>query len=326
MVQEVKILFLFLDGIGLGVDDPAKNPFAVANMPNLHSLLGGVKLLAKNAPLVNERATLRAVDAGLGISGLPQSATGQAVLLTGVNVPAELGYHYGPKPNSEVAAYIKRGSVFSRLLDIGKHAAFINAYPPNYFEAIQSGRRLYAAIPLAAVSSGVPLRTQEDMISGQAISADFTGLGWHTHLGLTDVPIYSPYQAGEKLVELTGDYDFALFEYWLSDYAGHHQDMQGAIELLETFDRVLEGLLNSWDDQTGLILLTSDHGNMEDLSTRRHTNNTVPLLLIGAPDIRRIFESDSQMSATSNPISNSSIKSLTDITPAILRTLINSYE
>ena len=46
-----------------------------------------------------KQVSLLALDAGLGVEGLPQSATGQAVLLTGVNIPAELGYHYGPKPN-----------------------------------------------------------------------------------------------------------------------------------------------------------------------------------------------------------------------------------
>jgi 2,3-bisphosphoglycerate-independent phosphoglycerate mutase len=36
-------------------------------------------------------------------------------------------------------------------------------------------------------------------------------------------------------------------------------------------------------------LLTSDHGNLEDLSTRRHTANPVPALLIGAPAYRNAF-------------------------------------
>jgi bisphosphoglycerate-independent phosphoglycerate mutase (AlkP superfamily) len=39
----------------------------------------------------------------------------------------------------------------------------------------------------------------------------------------------------------------------------------------------------------GLILLTSDHGNMEDLSVRKHTANPVPALVIGAPEARRKF-------------------------------------
>ena len=46
--------------------------------------------------------------------------------------------------------------------------------------------------------------------------------------------------------------------------------------------RVLLGLLDEWRDDEGLIVIISDHGNMEDLSTRRHTLNDVPTVVIGA--------------------------------------------
>jgi 2,3-bisphosphoglycerate-independent phosphoglycerate mutase len=72
-----------------------------------------------------------------------------------------------------------------------------------------------------------------------------------------------------------------MFEYWASDYAGHKQDMDSAVQQLEVFDGVLEGLIKLWDTDEDLILVTSDHGNMEDLSTRRHTDAKVPGLVIG---------------------------------------------
>src|SRR5208283_4184720 len=102
----MRVLFIFLDGVGLGIDDPNINPFARVEMPFLQSLLGGQKLLAGAAPYMGERATLLALDAGLGVNGLPQSATGQAVLLTGINIPQEIGEHYGPKPNPAVAKFL----------------------------------------------------------------------------------------------------------------------------------------------------------------------------------------------------------------------------
>jgi 2,3-bisphosphoglycerate-independent phosphoglycerate mutase len=308
----MRLLFLFLDGVGLGDENPEINPFAKAELPVLRRLLDGKRLVAQSAPLENERATLIALDAGLGVQGLPQSATGQAVLLTGHNIPAQLGYHYGPKPNGDVAAFIKNGNLFSQLNKCGKRSAFLNAYPPGYFQGIQSGRRLYASIPLAAVSAGMSLFTAEDLRHGRALSADFTGSGWHSHLELTDTPVFSPYQSGELLAQLSQEYDFAFFEYWLSDYAGHRQNMEQAIELLGTFDQVLDGLLNTWDDHSGMILLTSDHGNLEDLSTRRHTSNPVPALIIGETITRRAFSSQ--------------MKSLTDIAPAIISLLTDSTD
>ncbi len=304
----MRVFFLFLDGVGLGAEDAqsrSHNPLARANMPALQQLLGGGRLLLAAAPLENQRASLRALDACLGVEGLPQSATGQAALLTGQNVPAILGYHYGPKPDPQVATLVQNGNLFSSLRQRGRRVAFLNAYPPGYFQGIQSGRRLYAAIPLAATSAGLPLMTEADLHAGRAVSADFTGLGWRTHLGLPDTPVLSPFQAGERLANLAMQYDFSLFEYWLSDYAGHHRNMQEAVRLLETFDQVLAGLLGTWDDQAGLILITSDHGNMEDLRTRRHTANPVPALLVGAPELREAF--------------NQGLHDLTGIEPAVMR-------
>src|SRR5512140_1570606 len=119
----MRVLFIFLDGVGLGRDDRATNPFAGTPMPTLESLLGGRRLLAEAAPFVGERASLLALDASLGVSGFPQSATGQAVLLTGENIPAQIGEHYGPKPNPPVAQLIQKGTLFSRLIKAGKTAA-----------------------------------------------------------------------------------------------------------------------------------------------------------------------------------------------------------
>ena len=241
------------------------------------------------------------------MDGLPQSATGQAALLTGINVPQEIGYHYGPKPNKEVATFINNGNIFSRLSEEGYRSALLNAYPPGYFSTIESGRRLFSAIPLAVTSAGISLKTLDDLMQGQALSADFTAQGWREHLQLPDTPVLSPEKAGERIADLMKDYDLAIFEYWLSDYAGHRQDMPAAQALLETFDKVLGGLFKAWDDNQGLILITSDHGNMEDLSTRRHTFNPVPGLLIGAREARRYFAAD--------------LKDILGITPAIIKTI-----
>ncbi len=285
----MKILFLFLDGIGLGEDNPEINPFVRANMPYLESLLGGKKITKSAAPFESDIATLKAIDPNLGVKGLPQSATGQAVLLTGINIPAELGYHYGPKPNPEVAQYLDGKTVFSRVVQSGKKTALLNAYPPRYFDGIDSGKRLYSSIPLALTNAGVPLFTEKDYYAGNALSADFTGEGWRTFLGFKDAPLFDPESAGSNLANLASQYDFSFFEYWASDYAGHKQDMPWAVKQLEILDGVLKGLLSKSDCQSDLLLITSDHGNMEDLGTRKHTSANVPLLLFGDKKNRDVF-------------------------------------
>ena len=306
-ISKMNLLFFFIDGLGLGSNDPETNPLVRANMPALNNLLNGQRLISDTVPFESDRATLLALDACLNIEGMPQSATGQAALLTGQNIPALVGRHYGPKPNQAITDIVKNRNLFKALKKEGRSAAFLNAYPPSYFEAIYSGRRIYAAIPLAATSAGISLRTAADLDRGEAISADFTAQGWRDHLGLTDTPVLSLPAAGQRLVKLAQEFDFSLFEYWLSDYAGHRQNMLEACRLLESFDQVLGGLLQSWDENKGIIVITSDHGNLEDLSSRRHTKNPVPALVIGASHLRAQF--------------TRSLHDLTNIAPAILQFL-----
>ncbi|OGO30859.1 MAG: hypothetical protein A2136_06310 [Chloroflexi bacterium RBG_16_54_11] len=319
----MKLLFIFMDGVGLGRNDPQVNPFVRAQLPNLDGLLDGNKLVANGrepgpaygrTAIHTRRASLLALDACLGVEGTPQSASGQATLLTGKNVPQTLGYHDGPKPNPIIMGILQQETLFSHMQVNGHRAILLNAFPPRYFKSIESGHRLPGAIAMAAKYAGMHLSTADDLQRGEAISADFTAQGWREQLGLQDAPLLSPLQAGVRLANLSNGTKLAFFEYWLSDVAGHQREMQPACELLETFDAVLGSLLNGWDDEAGLILLTSDHGNLEDLSTRRHTRNDVPLLLIGSLPNRERFIEELERSRGSRAKLD-----LTDVTPAILK-------
>jgi hypothetical protein len=302
----MKFLFLFLDGVGLGADDPETNPFAKVELPHLQSLLNGYRLIQNQfTKTIAPRATFLPLDACLGVEGRPQSASGQAALLTGKNIPQRIGQHYGPKPNAEIRSILEEGTLFSQLKDTGFKASLLNAYPQGYFQMVNSGRRLPGVVAMSSRLAGIPLKTTEDLIKGEAISADFTARGWHEHLNLPETPILSPEEAGVRLGKLAQSQDFSFFEYWLSDYAGHRRNMETAGELLEIFDQVLGGLLSIWDDEAGIILITSDHGNLEDLTIRNHTRNLVPAIVVGAPELRASF--------THN------LKDLTDIHPEILK-------
>lgn len=298
------ILFLFFDGVGLGPDDPGRNPFATAEIPNLIALLGGRRPLAGLPRIETGPTIFIPTDASLGVPGLPQSATGQAAILTGLNVPALVGGHWGPKPNEAVADIVKQDNIFQTL---GLRAALANAYPPRYFAAIRSGRRNYSTVPLAVTSAGLPLFTVEDLRAGRAFSADFTGEGWRSELKFGDTPVYSPREAGHRLAQAALGRAFTFFEHWLTDLVGHRGTLGEAIRLIETLDAVLGGLLEAWADSRGLIVVTSDHGNLEDMSTRHHSLNRVPTLIVG--DGRAAFAED--------------LTDLTGFVPAIQRALGN---
>jgi 2,3-bisphosphoglycerate-independent phosphoglycerate mutase len=296
-------------------------------MPTMDHLLQGNKIIANDHHnptddrliLVNtDHASLVALDACLGVDGIPQSASGQASLMTGRNVSAILGFHEGPKPNPAIISILEEGSLFSYLSQQDFRSTLVNAYPPRYFESIETGYKLPGVIALSASLAGIQLKTLDDLYRGEAISADFTGQGWRDRLGFTDAPLLTLNEAGERLYNLSRGYDLALFEYWITDIAGHQQDMHSAIDLLEMFDIVLGSLLRSWNGNEGLILITSDHGNLEDLSTRRHTLNEVPLLLIGTPAHRERFIAELHRSKGMREKFN-----LADINPAMISMLRN---
>jgi hypothetical protein len=271
---------LFLDGVGIGSSDPAKNPVAAARLPALRSLLEGEIPVAGRTSVWTAAATLLPLDATLGVGGLPQSGTGQTALFTGENAARLVGKHYGPHPYSTLRPVIQERSIFRRLLDMKRQPYFANAFPQKFFDyARRNGSRL-TVTTLACQMSGIPLLHSEHLLRGLAVSADITGAGWR-ELGYPDMPVIEPPEAGRRLAALSTENDFVLFEYWKTDHAGHSDDFDLAVSVLETFDAMLGGIIEAADLRSTLVVLTSDHGNLEDMSTKTHTRNPVPFLLLG---------------------------------------------
>ena len=76
--------------------------------------------------------------------------------------------------------------------------------------------------------------------------------------------------------------------------------------MMERFDEVLAGVLKTWDWDRGQIIITSDHGNVEDLGVRTHTLNPVPTIFIGREHARLAKR----------------VRDLSDIAPAVTDYLI----
>lgn len=263
------IVFVFWDGVGLGTR--AHNPFLAAEMPFMDELLDGQRPLAVSPEAFTNQAAAFGVDACLGVEGRPQSATGQAALISGRNVPLEIGEHYGPKPNAAIRAILDEGTLFSELAIGGLRVASANAYPPPYFAGINSGRRLFSVFPYALQRAGLPLGNVGTYKKGQAISGTMTGKDWREHLGLLDVPIYSPEAAGKLVGRKSQEVDFLFYEHWVTDVLGHRNQFADAARHFGDLDSFLRGLTGSVDLAQTLILVGSDHGNVEDCRHGRHT-------------------------------------------------------
>ncbi len=264
-----------MDGFGLGPDDPELNPLVGAHMPWLRHLLGG-PLTQDSTEVSRDGVVFRRLDATLGHEGRPQSATGQTTLLTGLNGAAAMGRHYGPWPGPTLKALLDHDTLFHHA-QVNGGAALANAYPREYFEAL-GGRRLRANAPVvAARSAQVELRDLKRYRAGEAAAADIDGArfaAWRS-----DLPPQGARGAAAALAGIASRAAFTFFDVWTSDALGHAQDYAGALRLLANLDVLLGELQSEAGELT--VVLTSDHGNLEDLSSSRHTVNPVPLLVLG---------------------------------------------
>jgi hypothetical protein len=273
-------------------------------MPTLRELFDGALPTRENGNYASARATLVPTDATLGVPGLPQSATGQTALFTGVNAPREIGEHLGPYPNTALREILARDNLFKRLVAASRRVAFANAYPPIFFERLARAKARRSATSYAVESAGVRYRDIDDLRAGRAVSAFVTNKLWRDYGA--DVPLLTARAAGANLARLAQENDLTVFEYFLADAAGHKANPAFTVRVLAKVDELVRGVLDGSTLDDTLVVVTSDHGNLEDLTAKGHTRNPVPTIHIGA---RR-----EQIALP--------IYSLTDLTPAILKLLL----
>lgn len=293
-MNSASVLLFFIDGLGIGKRQET-NPLAQ---------IGHVEPLAhfqtENSEIVFD-GVLTHTDPRLGVEGRPQSASGQTTILTGINAPQLLGFHKQGFPNEILRGVIKENSIFLQLKQCGiEPNVFANAYTPQFFQTVP---RWKSATTCAMEAADLPFRKLPDLLGRKAIFHDFTNRSL-IERGF-DVPIFSPVEASEILAELTRAHRFTLYEHFLTDKIGHAQDFRRAAEHLPQLAEFVRETLTRVNLETTTVILTSDHGNLEDLSIRTHTLNDVPTIIWG----RKRHEVSSKL------------KDLTDITPTILSLL-----
>lgn len=289
---------IFVDGIGIGEFDRAKNPFARFPSPYFPKFADSKK--TRSLPSAGR---VIATDASMGIKGLPQSATGQTALLTGTNSAKRLGRHLPGFPTLTLQKILSNDSIFLKLEKSGKTATFANAFTQEYFER---STRTISATTWSVKASSFPFRMiRPELVRDEAISHDLTN-HFLNKMGF-EVPIRTPEKSADILVRIAEAVDFCLFEYFLTDRIGHAQDMNQAEHEIDKLTRFLDRTLQSLNLADNTVLLTSDHGNFEDLSVATHTTNQVPTMIWGRH--RHFFASR--------------IKKIEDVSPAIFDSLQN---
>jgi len=291
---DASVLLFFIDGLGIGTRGPF-NP--LDNLPNAAPLA-----VFQNEPSdPGYDGIVVPTDPRLGVEGRPQSASGQTTILTGVNAPAQLGYHKQGFPNKPLREIIEAHSIFRQLRDAGVGpVTFANAYTDGFFT---ERPRWISATTAAVEAAEMTFRSIADLKNDQAVFMDYTNRVL-IERGV-EVVERSEEEAADVLARITAENRFTLYEYFITDKVGHEQDMPKAKEILTSLARFVRELLARLDLKRTTVILTSDHGNIEDLSSRNHTLHLVPTIVWGAERER--------IAAT--------IKTLADITPAIVALL-----
>ena len=256
------VLLVFVDGVGIGRRGP-QNPLDGVDSPYF-------SVFENEAFRPALRGSMAVTDTRLGVEGLPQSATGQTTIITGLNAAAHLGRHLSAFPGGSLRPLLESSSLFRTLSDRGLRTAHANVAPSTI---ARRRVRTVSATAIAAESAGLPLRKLEDLASGRALHHEFTNASLRDH-GI-DVDEITPSEAGRRLADIAAGVDFCAFEYFLTDAAGHDADFAAARSRIAQLDEFLDALLSSTDLDTDYVLLTSDHGNLEDLSSGSHTLNPV---------------------------------------------------
>lgn len=268
-MSEQSLLWIFIDGLGIGRREPAVNPLARFE-PSV------LRLFEDELGPFPHGGRCVPTDACLGVPGLPQSATGQATLFTGVNAARLVGGHQQGFPDRQLRELVKEESVLGKLDRRGLAVTFANVYTPRFFS---ERPRWVSVSTVMAETLRQPLRTLDDLKQRRGVFMDYTNRFLVRH-GL-EVPEWGPAEAGGVLAKLAMDHHLCLYEYFLTDLVGHRGTMEEAAVLLVELDRFLEAVLERLDLDRCSMLISSDHGNIEDKSVRQHTRNPVPTLAWG---------------------------------------------
>jgi 2,3-bisphosphoglycerate-independent phosphoglycerate mutase len=105
-------------------------------------------------------------------------------------------------------------------------------------------------------------------------------------------PEMSAPEVTDKLVEAigSGKFDLIVVNFANSDMVGHTGNLDAAIKAIEAVDAALGRIMEAVTKAGGVLLITADHGNAEQMfddktgqKHTQHTLNRVPALLYNAP-------------------------------------------
>ncbi|MCK5033663.1 MAG: hypothetical protein KAS18_08515 [Calditrichia bacterium] len=257
----MSVIVIFVDGVGIGQQDVSYNPCLHSNYqifsPTINLPFNGIQF---------------SLDACLGVNGLPQSATGQSSIYTGKNAAKLIGKHLFGFPNQKLKELLIKQSVFEKLNSLSYRCKFINAFRPVFFTSPE----IFNNVRLSVTSemnraARLPFCSIKDIKNKNALYHDFTNKEL-IEKGF-QLPIFDSKTASKVLIDQSKKHDLILYEYFLTDKAGHRKNMKYAISEINKIESLIYMVIEKSEGTNTSIIVCSDHGNIEDLRSRSHTYN-----------------------------------------------------
>lgn len=137
-----------------------------------------------------------------------------------------------------------------------------------------------------------------------------------------DVPEMSAFKTTDTLIaKLKENYSFYLINYANADMVGHTGNMAASIKAVKALDKCLKRLYDECLKENVCLMITADHGNIEELLDIRtggidkeHSTNPIPLMLI-AEQFRRKHPKEAGIVSLSGVIP---VGVLSDVAPTML--------
>ena len=123
-------------------------------------------------------------------------------------------------------------------------------------------------------------------------------------------PEMSAIEVTDKLLKVLPDYDVVILNWANGDMVGHTGNMNAAVQAMQVLDEQLERVVTAVRALGGVVLITADHGNAEQMWDEKnnapwtaHTTNPVNFIVVGG-DVKSVADGG-----------------LADIAPTILKLL-----
>ncbi len=181
-----------------------------------------------------------------------------------------------------------RESIEARLIFDGQPIALKGASKSGFAELFTLAEINQNIFVYAARQAGVAVRTWEDVRRGEALTSSMTHeLESRFDMAFFDqapLPPRTPEEAAAILVKLATQHNFTFYKYQIPDLVSHTGRIELAREVFAVIERFLESVLEGIDPLDTTVIVTSDHGHLEQLgSSRGHPKSKVPTWYFG-PD------------------------------------------